>query len=267
MSLVNNEQRDATTADLQKFEISQRIYALLETCTSQSPLFPPTLLYNEGWLLRLILDWFSVHQVSGHPLVFSEKARWFSEALLPSAFLARYRGDSLAEARTHADGVIGHFDIGSTGKADLSLWPNATQFVLLEAKISSRLSSQVKNVKYFDQAARNVACMVEVLKRTNRLPGNTAYLGFYLLAPRFQIERGVFNAQMNREGIKQKVKLRVQDYEGIKDDWYNQWFEPIFEQIKIGVLSWDEIIETIEKYDRGSGSSLKQFYERCLEFN
>ena len=140
----------------------QRIYALLETCTSDIPIFPPTLLYNEGWLLRLILDWFSVHQVSNFPLAFSDKARWFSEALLPSAFLAHKRGDRLAESSTHSDGIIGHFEIGKRGKTDLVLWDNATQLVLLEAKILSHLSSGVKNVKYFDQAARNVACIAEI---------------------------------------------------------------------------------------------------------
>ena len=33
--------------------------------------------------------------------------KWYSEALLPSAFLARVREDKLAEFWTHADGVIG----------------------------------------------------------------------------------------------------------------------------------------------------------------
>lgn len=245
----------------------QRICALLETCTSQSPLFPPTLLYNEGWLLRLVLDWFSTHQVSGHSLAFADKARWFSEALLPSAFLACHRGDRLAESRTHADGVIGHFDIGHVGKADLSLLPDATQLVILEAKMSSSLSAEVKNARYFDQAARNVACIAEALKRANRLPGDMHSLGFYVLAPHSQIKRGVFATQVSREAIEQKVEQRVQEYGGAKDKWYRQWFQPTFERTKIGVMSWDEIIETIEQCDIPVGSSLKQFYQRCLEFN
>src|SRR5688572_11739872 len=129
----------------------ERVHALLDTCTTDAPLFPPTQLYNEGWLLRLILDWYATHPGTNSPLMFSAQARWFSEALLPSAFLPRYRGDQLAESRTHADGVIGHFTIGHRGKADLSLTSSAIQLVVCEAKMFSGLSSNVKNASYFDQ--------------------------------------------------------------------------------------------------------------------
>ena len=48
--------------------------------------------------------------------------------------------------------------------------PDARQFVLLEAKLFNRLSSGVKNAPFFDQAARSVACMAEVLRRADREP-------------------------------------------------------------------------------------------------
>jgi hypothetical protein len=130
--------------------------------------FPPTLLYNEGWFLRLVLDWFSRHDVQGHPLSFGAGARWFSEALLPSAFLARHRGDRLAESWTHADGVVGHFLIGEGGKALLRLAPEAGQLLVLEAKLFRGLSPGVTKARYYDQAARTVACMAEVLRRAER---------------------------------------------------------------------------------------------------
>lgn len=117
--------------------VLDRIRALLESCSTESPHFPPTLLYNEGWLLRLILDWFSSHSIPSHSLNFQENASWFSEALLPSTFLVRYRGDPLAENWTHADGVVGHFSVGTHGKTDLSLLKDATQFIVLETKMLS----------------------------------------------------------------------------------------------------------------------------------
>ena len=70
----------------------------------------------------------------------------------------------------HANGVIGHFSIGDEGKADLKLLPEATQFLVLEAKMFSGLSPTVNNARYYDQAARNVACMAEVLCRAERNP-------------------------------------------------------------------------------------------------
>ena len=121
---------------------------LLSYIDSEKPNFPPTTLYNEGWLLRLIVDWFSISGIADHPLSFPKDGHWFSEARLPSAFLPRKKGDPLAESHTNADGVIGHFVIGSTGKTDLELIPNATHFVVLEAKLYSGLSKGVKNAKY-----------------------------------------------------------------------------------------------------------------------
>jgi len=89
-----------------------RISHLLKQCDAFGRVFPATEIYNEGWLLRLILDWFSGQRNLKHPLAFTKKCCWFSESLIPSQFLARFRGDPLAEAWTHADGIIGNIKIG-----------------------------------------------------------------------------------------------------------------------------------------------------------
>ena len=236
---------------------------MLQSCTTQSPLFPPTILYNEGWLLRLVLDWFSAHRVSDHPLSFYDGSRWFSEALLPSAFLARPEGDPLAEGWTHADGVVGHLAIGKKGKADTSLLQEATHFAVLEAKMLSGLSSGVKNASFYDQAARTVACIAEVISRAKRCPLAIPHLGFYVLAPQSQIERGVFAQAMDRDSIGQKVEKRVKQYTGAKDEWHLEWFLPTFEQIEIGVVSWEELIATVREHDSADANSLKKFYDEC----
>src|SRR4051794_27670096 len=141
-------------------------------------------------------------------------ARWFSEAWLPSAFLARYRGDRLAESRTHADGVVGHFSIGDPGTAGLGLLPDARQLVVLEAKLFNRLSTGVRNAPYYDQAARTVACMAEVLRRAGRDPDAMDDLAFLILAPRARIDDGVFEHDAAHEAIGRKVRRRVEDYAG-----------------------------------------------------
>lgn len=117
----------------------QRIFDLLGKSGSMDQLFPATELYNEGWLLRIVLDWFATRGIARHPLTFSPGCRWFSEGLIPSQFIARFRGDSLAESWTHADGIIGHFEVGRSGKADISLAPSARHLVITEAKLFSRL--------------------------------------------------------------------------------------------------------------------------------
>ena len=90
------------------------------------------------------------------------------------------RGDRLAEARTHADGVLGHFAIGDPGTAALSLTPGARQLVVFEAKLFARLSAGVRNAPYYDQAARTIACMAETLCRAEIAPDNMTDLAFIL---------------------------------------------------------------------------------------
>ena len=207
-----------------------RLLEFLASFDPEHPTFPPTQLYNEGWLLRLVLDWLARNPVPGFPLDLAPGATWFSEALLPSPFRPRYRGDPLSESRTHADGVVGHIAVGQEGKADLALAadapPGAAQLLVLEAKLSSGLSVGTKNVPDYDQAARNVACMAEVLQRAEVAPDKFASLGFYVLAPRARIEAGVFASQLTRESVLRKVVRsglwdagvhdgRVQD-EGVK---------------------------------------------------
>ena len=243
-----------------------KITAILKTCLTDQPLAPATLLYNEGWLLRLTLEWFSTHKAPNHPFAFPTGARWFSEAIVPSAFLHRFRGDRLGESSTHLDGAIGHFVIGGTGKADLALSPNATHFVAIEAKLFSGLAPGVKNAPTYDQAARTVACIAEMLRRANRSPSEMA-LGFFVVAPQAVIQQGVFTQQLSRDSIRRTVEKRVGEYKGDQDQWHARWFLPTFERMTIGALGWEEIVAVIEKQDAPAANLLKEFYRHCLKFN
>lgn len=156
-------------------------------------------MYNEGWLLRLVLDWFSSAKITNHPLSFPKDGYWFSEARLPSAFLPRFRGDPLAESQTTADGVIGHILVGQSGKTDLELIPNATHSVVLEAKLFSGLSKGVTNAKYYDRAARNVSCIAEVLRQADHNPESLLHLGFYVLAPKSLIKSRLFSRHLAKK--------------------------------------------------------------------
>ena len=158
-----------------------QIINMLKASNTDDGVIPPTEVYNEGWMLRLILDWFSRQATSGHQLSFEKGARWYSEILLPSQFLPRFQTDPQAESHTHADGVIGHFAVGRSGKGDIHLHPDARQFVVIEAKIFSDLSKGIKNFKNYDQAARTTACIAETLSIRQRPVTDISKLGFYII--------------------------------------------------------------------------------------
>jgi len=248
-----------------------RIRAMLDACITSSGNFPPTILYNESWLLRLVLDWFYTHKVPSYPLSFLDGAHWFSEAALPSQFLRSPEGARLAEGWSHADGVIGHFEIGKGHKIDLSLHSTGTQLVVLEAKMFSLLAPKTSNISYYDQAARSVACVAELLARAGRSPSELSHLGFYVLAPASQIDKAVFAREMSRDYIRSKVEMRVNEYakagDRAKNEWYINQFLPTLQEIDLRTLKWEDMIKEIEGRDSVFARSIKTFYDRCVTFS
>ncbi len=247
--------------------ITARVKQLMERCEAGDPAFPPTALFGEQWLLRVVCDWFAGHGGDRYPLSPRPGARWFSEAWLPSAFMARFRGDPLAESRTHADAVVGHFGIGDPGTAGLALAPEATQLVVLEAKLFNRLSSGVKNAPGFDQAARTVACMAEILRRADRRPEDVADLSFLVLAPRARIDDGVFARDTDHASILAKTRRRGEPYGADREAWLADWFSPTLARLDLRCLAWEDLVETIAFHEPADGQILDAFYGRCLHFN
>jgi len=245
----------------------QGIHALIDAAESEPHRFPPTLLFNEGWMLRLVLDWFNTHEAQGHPLSFHARATWFSEARLPSPFRARHRGDRRAETRSHADGIIGHIAIGAAGKAGVELLSNASQLVAVEAKIRSSLKAGTRNAPNFDQAARSVACIAEILSRAGRRPDRMDSLAFLVAAPQENINKGAIGAKLGKSSIEAAVRLRAQTFSPELDPWLEQWFLPTLERIIIASLSWESLISDIQDLDDSAGQDLATFYEKCLEYN
>ena len=245
--------------------MTNRIAELLARCGTTESVMPPTELYNEGWMLRLVLDWFDRNHLVEHALAIMPQARWYSEALLPSAFRPRHRGDRRAESFTHADGVIGHFDIKPGVRGDAVLLGDATQFIVCEAKLGSGLSAGTTNAAAFDQAARNVACMAHMIGIAKVPINRFEHIGFYVIAPEAQIASDVFGSLVTKTSVRAKVQERVAQYEGQLDDWYRIVFEPVLDRIDLAVLSWESILEVMP--DTPEVVGLRDFYRECLKFN
>ena len=254
-----------------------RAARLLLACGTPDAVMPATLLFNEGWMLRLVLDWFDRHRARvdpGHPLAFVAGARWYSEVLLGSQFRPRWRGDDRAESWTHADAAIGHFRIGGSGQGDLVLAEEADQLVIIEAKMFSPLSDRTKNAPGFDQASRSVACLVEALVHARRPASAFTRLGFLVLAPAAQVTTGVF-ARADASQVTEAVRARVAGYannlrdpEGrdhsAKVAWFERHFLPAMRHLRIDVLAWESIVADIIAHDPVAGAELAAFLGRCL---
>ena len=109
--------------------------------------------------------------------------------------------------------------------------------------------------------------MAEAFRRANRKPSALDRLSFFVIAPRQQIDSGVFKRQMTHESILGTVRRRVDEYDESRDDWLKGWLLPTMEHITIGAMSWEELLSNIEGLDQKSGEKLYEFYALCLKFN
>jgi len=246
--------------------------------------FPPTLLYKEGWMLRIILSYLSKGQEL-EPLTFDKNSTWYSEAQLSTPFHKRTKielmaecedesdpKDDLYENNTHADGVIGQFHYRYDTKTGLELDKNATQFIVLEAKIFSELSTYVTNADFYDQASRNVACIAETMKLSGVTPKSLKSVGFFVVAP--EERKHLFSEYLRKEHIISTVENRIEQYEKSDrkntldelNDWYDIWFHPLIDNssFQIGFLSWEKIIDELTGIDT---ESLKNFYNLTKKYN
>ncbi len=246
--------------------VLKTIYKMLETAHTDETVFPPTTLYKEGWMLRIILQ-IQSEGVNCLPFSFLPGARWYSEALIGSPFLKRFNGDPLYENYTHLDASVGHFDIRPGTKTGLKLRADSTQFVAIEAKMFSTLSKGITNSPDYDQAARIVACIAWAISRSNRAVNDFESLGFYVIAPREQINRGIFSSQINGHSIREKVERRIDAYSDDHEKhselnvWHDDFFIPALERIDIHCIPWESAVDAIDEPD------VREFYERCLRFN
>src|SRR4029453_9591356 len=91
------------------------ISRILSRCGTPEGTLPPTELYNEAWVLRLLLDYFARNAPMEHPLSPAPGARWASEVLLSSQFSPRWQGDACAALPTAVQSSRGMF-IALAGK-------------------------------------------------------------------------------------------------------------------------------------------------------
>ncbi|MBZ5537850.1 MAG: hypothetical protein LAO31_17995 [Acidobacteriia bacterium] len=245
---------------------SQRVAELLLRCGSGESILPATELFNEGWMLRLVLDWASAHPRSISALPFDEGSSWYSEALLGSRFKPRSRGDASGEGFTHADAVIGHFQLRPGGRGDIELLADARQLTVVEAKLASGLSPGIKHAPDYNQAARNVACIAHLLESQPDCGASITNCGFVVLAPSARIQEGAFRL-VNSEDIGRAVRKRAEAFDAATLEWCDRAFAAVLARCRIVVVSWEAVLDQIEAVDPPSAVGLRRFYADCLRWN
>lgn len=243
---------------------------LLKQLDTDQRSMPATILYNEGWMLRLVLDAGKKGLLSE---IMNEGENWCSELQLRTPF-GRDKGRN-HESNTHADGVIGDFVWENDSKSGLAIRPDANRLIVFEAKMYSPLRAGTKNAPGYNQAARNVACIAETLRRAGRKAMEMTTVGFYVIAPQLQIDNGLFDRLMTPCSIRSRVEERIQQYKGTVRDQLLQWqkecFLPLLSKMEsedtLKCISWEQLISAISDRHRESGEAIQNFYSKCIQHN
>jgi hypothetical protein len=231
----------------------------------------PTFIYNESWMLRLVLNWFSGHKdIGSYYLSMNSGTRWYPQALLPSPFLRT----PLRENYTEADAVYGDLEIGDRGDTDVKLIKPCRQFAVVEAKMNSPYSPDVTHASEYNQAARTVACMSKVIELSGQPVDAIEKIAFFTLLPAEKAKREQFKDFTSKDHIEATVNKRIKDCikgeENIEiNNWYENYFQPMLKKIEIDLIAWEDIITDIEDFDTNNpndphkGGALYYFYEKC----
>lgn len=245
-------------AELIKIYQDSLINAESPACT-----FAPTEVFNEGWLLRAVLQEWKICSNAGpfSFLPFPQDVRIYSEGQLYTPFGARYRGDKQAESHTHADGIVGHFSIPDT-KSGIVLHHNFSYFAVFEAKLSSGLAGRTSNAPGYDQVTRNIACMINMILQSGRAEGYAA--NFIVLYPR--TNRFVIPAQYSKAAVADQVGRRIAMYESGAEGRRSaspfalRW-KQVLDRLCISFVTWEDVLAAL------ANDELRRFYELCVRFN
>jgi cyclophilin family peptidyl-prolyl cis-trans isomerase len=212
----------------------------------------PTIIYNEGWMIRLLVIESMLEKIKIGSIDFEKLANknWSSEALIGNPFL-----DSKVinrENHTHCDIILGDFkvDFEKSGAIELNETP---EFLgIIEAKMKSGLSQGTTNAPNYNQASRNVCCLAHTTQNTN------CSTFFIIVAPQKKINKKI---ETQIKEIKSQIEKRFA-HSGMD---YPKEIKNKVDNCEISIISYEDWIEKIK--EKAERECIYNFYKKCLEYN
>ena len=221
-------------------------------------LFPETEIFNEGWLLRLVLKaWLAGSGPSRFDfLPFPQGVAAYSEGQLYTPFGA----GPLYERNTHVDSIVGDFSITDT-KSGIVLNPQLRYVAAIEAKIFGRISRGVKSAPDYDQVSRTAACLINSVLRARPQTTYSAHLALVYAEDNPYIDR----AEYGRDYIQRTIADRLEPFTATEErshtiERFAEGWKEVFERLKVHFLTWEDVVADL------GDDKLSAFYESCKKF-
>jgi len=216
----------------------------------------PTIIYNEGWMIRLLVIESMIEKLKINKIDFGLLAskNWSSEALITSPFVETKENK---EGYTHADIILGDFSVNYNERGDVKLSDSPDVLGIIEAKMGSNLSQGTSNAKdIYNQASRNVCCLSYV---TRRNPNCEIF--FVVAAPKVTINKHSIERQVKRENILLQIEKRFQH----SKETYLPEIKNQVEKCKLVIISYEDWLKELR--NSKVQKMLGDFYIKCLKYN
>jgi len=185
------------------------IVDIIKTIDTENPGINPTVIYNEGWMTRLLVYESIQEKIQLSDIDFGKISNWTSEALISSPFV---KANTHREGYTHADMALGDFSVNFNERGEIIVPKNAKVFGIIEAKMGSNLSQGTTHFKDYNQASRNLACIASNTCDIN------CKIFFYVAAPEKKISEHEIKKQIDLRIMIDQIVFRFKEY---SDDYYS----------------------------------------------
>lgn len=212
----------------------------------------PTIIYNEGWIVRLLVIESMLEKITIENIEFGKLAnkKWSSEALIASPFVTTKIN---REGYTHADIILGDFDVNYGERGEVVLTDIPEILGIIEAKMGSNLSKGTVNAPDYNQASRNVCCLAHTTQSTD------CDTFFIIAAPQSIIKKYNFEEQINQ------IRTQISERFSHSEISYSKEIEKKVIECKVSVISYEDWINTLK--DNEKKNILFDFYNQCKKYN
>jgi len=212
----------------------------------------PTIIYNEGWIVRLLVIESMLEKISIKNIEFGKLAnkKWSSEALIASPFVATKKN---REGYTHADIILGDFDVNYNERGEVVLTDMPEILGIIEAKMGSNLSKGTTNATDYNQASRNVCCLAHTTQNSD------CHTFFIIAAPQSTIDNYNFEEQIKQ--ISGQINERFE----LSEIPYSKEIEKKVGECEVSIISYEDWINELKNNE--VKEVLIDFYNQCKKWN
>lgn len=214
----------------------------------------PTIIYNEGWMIRLLVIESMIQKlkIEGIDFELLAKKKWSSEALIKSPFVTAIINK---EGYTHADIILGDFEVNFENRGEATLQKDNPKILgVIEAKMRSDLSQGTTNAKDYNQASRSVCCLSYMTK-----DNPDCEIFFIVVAPKTKINK--IKNQIEQENIITQIENRFKHSNVTLE---KELIQKQVAKCKILPITYEEWIGKLQNNKEEVKDLLNEFYTKCL---